>query len=115
MRDVKHPAADRLLVLGDAAGYVEPITGDGMAWAIEDAAHAAELLGGGWKPSFVPAWEAHWRGRAASRRMARLAGTAARFPLAAGTLLRLAEFFPPLGSSMVGRVHGTSVSSGGAA
>lgn len=29
--------AERLLVLGDAAGYVEPFTGEGMAWAFESA------------------------------------------------------------------------------
>lgn len=28
----------RVLILGDAAGYVEPFTGEGMAWAIADAA-----------------------------------------------------------------------------
>jgi len=27
-------AAHRFLVLGDAAGYVEPFTGEGMAWAL---------------------------------------------------------------------------------
>ena len=31
-------AERRVLVLGDAAGYVEPFTGEGMAWAMADAA-----------------------------------------------------------------------------
>lgn len=31
-------AAERVLILGDAAGYVEPLTGEGMAWALADAA-----------------------------------------------------------------------------
>ena len=31
-------AERRVLILGDAAGYVEPFTGEGMAWAIADAA-----------------------------------------------------------------------------
>ncbi|HLI16957.1 MAG TPA: FAD-dependent monooxygenase, partial [Rhodanobacteraceae bacterium] len=31
-------AAERVLILGDAAGYVEPFTGEGMAWALADAA-----------------------------------------------------------------------------
>ena len=31
-------AQRRVLILGDAAGYVEPFTGEGMAWAIADAA-----------------------------------------------------------------------------
>lgn len=35
--------APGLLVLGDAAGYVEPFTGEGMTWALAAAAHAADL------------------------------------------------------------------------
>ena len=31
------PASERLFVVGDAAGYVEPFTGEGMAWALEGA------------------------------------------------------------------------------
>jgi flavin-dependent dehydrogenase len=32
-----------LFVLGDAAGYVEPLTGEGMAWALESGREAASL------------------------------------------------------------------------
>lgn len=34
----------RLFLVGDAAGYVEPFTGDGMAWAIMSACAAAPLI-----------------------------------------------------------------------
>ncbi|MBD3675907.1 MAG: NAD(P)/FAD-dependent oxidoreductase [Planctomycetaceae bacterium] len=37
-------AARRILLLGDATGYVEPFTGEGMAWAAEMGVAAAELL-----------------------------------------------------------------------
>jgi menaquinone-9 beta-reductase len=41
-----------VLVLGDAAGYVEPITGEGMAWAVlgalEAEAHAVRMAMGGY-------------------------------------------------------------------
>lgn len=38
-RTRRRPGAERrVLILGDAAGYVEPFTGEGMAWAIADAA-----------------------------------------------------------------------------
>jgi len=33
-----------LLVAGDAAGYVEPFTGEGMAWAIESGIEAADCI-----------------------------------------------------------------------
>jgi menaquinone-9 beta-reductase len=36
--------AGNIVVLGDAAGYVEPFTGEGMTWAIEGAAVAARLV-----------------------------------------------------------------------
>lgn len=36
-------AADRLLVLGDALGYVEPFTGEGIAWAMLSAVLAVPL------------------------------------------------------------------------
>src|SRR5690606_17502255 len=34
----------RLLAVGDAAGYVEPFTGEGMAWAIQTGIAAADCL-----------------------------------------------------------------------
>ena len=37
-------AADGLVVIGDAAGYVEPLTGEGMAWAMQQAIVAAPLI-----------------------------------------------------------------------
>lgn len=36
-------AADGLLVAGDAAAYVEPITGEGMGWAVASGVRAGEL------------------------------------------------------------------------
>jgi 2-polyprenyl-6-methoxyphenol hydroxylase-like FAD-dependent oxidoreductase len=42
-RRVRHPSAHRLFVLGDAAGYIEPLTGEGMAWALESGREAASL------------------------------------------------------------------------
>lgn len=36
-RHLPHPAARGIFVLGDAAGYVEPFTGEGMAWAFAGA------------------------------------------------------------------------------
>ncbi|MGA2233561.1 MAG: FAD-dependent monooxygenase, partial [Tepidisphaeraceae bacterium] len=41
----------RVLVIGDACGYVEPFTGQGMAWAIESAIQVAEVL-----PASVDRW-----------------------------------------------------------
>jgi flavin-dependent dehydrogenase len=56
----RHPlGATRVLVVGDAAGYVEPFTGDGIAWALAAAAAAEPLALRGveqWSDSLVTAW-----------------------------------------------------------
>ena len=41
----------RLLLLGDAAGYVEPFTGEGMAWGLTAATLAAPLASSGIRAS----------------------------------------------------------------
>ena len=46
-------AGERFLVLGDAAGYVEPFTGEGIAWAIEGAAAVSD-----WICAASRAWDA---------------------------------------------------------
>jgi flavin-dependent dehydrogenase len=46
-----------VLVLGDAAGYVEPFTGEGMAWAMRSALAAADLAAEGWTGAAGPRWE----------------------------------------------------------
>jgi flavin-dependent dehydrogenase len=38
------PASERLLLLGDAAGYVEPFTGEGMGWALLGALAVVPLV-----------------------------------------------------------------------
>lgn len=43
-RRLKQPCGDRVLAVGDAAGYVEPFTGEGIAWALESAAAAVKWL-----------------------------------------------------------------------
>ncbi|HWE38443.1 MAG TPA: hypothetical protein VG406_17860 [Isosphaeraceae bacterium] len=50
---------ERLLLLGDAAGYVEPFTGEGMAWAIASGLAIAPIAVRaieGWTPSLIREW-----------------------------------------------------------
>ncbi|MBL8999547.1 MAG: FAD-dependent monooxygenase [Phycisphaerae bacterium] len=60
----------RVMVLGDAAGYVEPITGEGMTWAIQSAVAAAGYIharhlgqrpGGLWSALYNRAMRRHRR------------------------------------------------------
>lgn len=53
------PGSDRVLALGDAAGYVEPFTGEGMAWALASGAAVAPLALEAvkrWRPELVRKW-----------------------------------------------------------
>ncbi len=53
-------AGPRLFVLGDAAGYVEPFTGEGMAFGLTSAVAVAPLVVQGcrtWDDALAAAWE----------------------------------------------------------
>ena len=58
-RQATRLSASRLFVLGDATGYVEPFTGEGMAWALASAASLAPLAARAvqhWSPDLASAW-----------------------------------------------------------
>jgi 2-polyprenyl-6-methoxyphenol hydroxylase-like FAD-dependent oxidoreductase len=97
---------ERLFILGDAAGYVEPFTGEGMAWAlVSGLAIAPTALRAieGWTPGLLREWSAAHRRLVGRRqvvcRAAALAlrqpwlipavfGTLGRWPGASGYVLR---------------------------
>jgi flavin-dependent dehydrogenase len=62
-------ANGRVALVGDAAGYLEPITGEGMHWAMEAAAALAETVtgrpAGTWNDRMARAYSAGWRARLA--------------------------------------------------
>ncbi len=63
-------AGHRVMLVGDAAGYVEPFTGEGVAAAISGAIAAADLIGkspGQWTPGTQAAWTLTYRRLIAQR------------------------------------------------
>ena len=53
-------ASHRLFVVGDALRYVEPFTGEGMAWALTNAWHVAPLVAAGveqWSGDLATRWD----------------------------------------------------------
>jgi flavin-dependent dehydrogenase len=57
-------SAGRLFVCGDAAGYIEPFTGEGMSWAIEAAERLAPLAASALEARYRPGrWTAELRRR----------------------------------------------------
>lgn len=109
-RTVRRTAAERVLLVGDAAGYAEPFTGEGMAWAIESALMvvplAAEAIAR-WDPAIAARWTAAHRRRFAARhRRCRRVARVVRYPSLAAALLSLAGFIPLVTESFVRHLAG---------
>lgn len=91
-------AAERILALGDATGYVEPFTGEGMAWAMVAAVAAAPLAVAGaqaWSPTIACRWLSEYRGLIARRTwFCRTITGLLRFPVATRSALIAASMLP---------------------
>lgn len=98
----------RLLLLGDAAGYVEPFTGEGMAVALESALAVAPLAveaARRWTDDLAAAWTDRHRCCVQSRErtVTALAWTLRR-PVVAGVVFGAARRFPRLTAAVAARV-----------
>lgn len=65
-------AGVRLFRIGDAAGYVEPFTGEGMGWAMASALAVvpyAEAAASAWSNGLVEQWEREYRRRVGRRQL----------------------------------------------
>ena len=65
-------AAPGLFVVGDAAGYVEPFTGEGMAWALAGGAAVApfaDAAASRWHPAQAAGWAATYRQKVMRRQV----------------------------------------------
>ncbi len=117
-------AGQRVLAIGDAAGFVEPFTGEGIAWAVGSARAAAALAVDFLKRDAVPwctAMETQWTRShaafiAARQRRCRVIAEALRHGLLQSGCMRLGRAWPQLSRFVVNLVHGpTSVIMSGAA
>jgi flavin-dependent dehydrogenase len=89
------PAAPRLLALGDAAGYVEPFTGEGMACALAAAEAVAPLAARAWHPTTTDEWaEWHRRNGPRRQRLIRAAASVLRHPWVARAAIGVMRKFP---------------------
>jgi len=84
-RRVRPTALHRLLIVGDAAGYIEPFTGEGMAWALESGRAASAFVHNSledWSEAKCAAWEReHHRRLARAQRRCRAIAAGLRHPL----------------------------------
>lgn len=108
-RRTRDVASERLFVVGDAAGYIEPFTGEGMAWGVRGGralAPLAERAVERWQPEFTGEWRATLRrllgGR--QRRCQRLA-TVLRYPRLTRTVMSIASLLPFAARAVARRIH----------
>ena len=102
-------AAGRVCCIGDAGGYVEPFTGEGMSWGMEAAVAVAPfieaVIGGG----DARAWNrAHARLLSGRRRRCRTVSFAIRHPRVAMPVMRLLGRLPRIGRRLAGVASGQS-------
>jgi flavin-dependent dehydrogenase len=103
------PAAERLFVLGDAAGYVEPFTGEGIAWALAAAVALAPLAARAardWRPDDPRAWANLYRRTVAGRQHAcRWTARALRHPRLVGAIIGVLGRAPGVAAPLVRYLH----------
>jgi flavin-dependent dehydrogenase len=104
-RRARRLAAERLFLLGDAAGYIEPFTGEGMAWALASARMLAPLAARAvehWHPMLARQWsEAHRRLIGRRQLVCRLLAAVLRSPRLTRSLVRLLACAPALAAPVV--------------
>jgi flavin-dependent dehydrogenase len=104
-------AAERLLVVGDAAAYVEPFTGEGMTWALASGRAAGTLAAEAARsPTWNPQTESCWAALHAallSRRALRCRALALllRRPLLTCLAVAALSLCPELALPLVSAIH----------
>ena len=111
-RQARRVAAERVFVLGDAAGYVEPFTGEGMAWALASGAAVAPLAiraATMWQYQLMREWTALYR-RVVSRRQTacRAAAVVLRQPFLAGVVVAVLSRLPALAAPFIRHLNRSS-------
>ena len=110
-------AEERLFLVGDAAGYVEPFTGEGMAWALWGALALAPLVHAGvarWDEALVRRWnQVHRRRIRRGQRVCSKVAWSLRRPLMAHVALRVLGAAPGLARPLVKHTSATTHLSGG--
>lgn len=108
-RKTLRPVGNRVFILGDAAGYLEPFTGEGMANAIADAIAVAQIAPRGlvtWDHALEQEWlKKHHEITDGRLYWCRWLAHLLRLPIAVGLGLRLFHLFPAVARPIVARLN----------
>jgi flavin-dependent dehydrogenase len=112
-RQTRPLAGERLFLLGDAAGYVEPFTGEGIAWALESARAVAPLALRAierWDPRLAREWSRlHGRLIGRRQRVCRALAMVLRHPWLIQVGFELHARIPAAAGLVVKRCHTPSL------
>jgi 2-polyprenyl-6-methoxyphenol hydroxylase-like FAD-dependent oxidoreductase len=107
-------ASERVFLIGDAAGYVEPFTGEGMAAALESAIAIAPLVveaSKGWTPVIAHRWESLHKRIVRDRQLTcRQLAWILRRPWAANAMLQLCRVIPGIAEQIIAKTSCPSTS-----
>ncbi len=99
-------AGYRWFAAGDAAGYVEPFTGEGMAWAVGSAARLGEVLAADWAPGLAADWaERHAAGVQVRQRLCRALAWGLRSPTICRAAVRVLGVVPAAARPVVAHLN----------
>jgi 2-polyprenyl-6-methoxyphenol hydroxylase-like FAD-dependent oxidoreductase len=108
-RRTRPVAAERVFLLGDATGYVEPFTGEGMGWALSSAVAVTSLARraiAGWDDSLARDWGTlHQRQVGRRQRLCHGLAWLLRRPRLDRVAFELLTRAPGMARLMIGRVN----------
>jgi flavin-dependent dehydrogenase len=102
-------SGERWFAVGDAAGYVEPFTGEGMAWALMSSSALAPIAARAiqnWEPGLSRDWAHTYRRVLGTRqRMCRVVSRVLRSPVLMKIAVRATSMFPVLARPIVSALN----------
>jgi 2-polyprenyl-6-methoxyphenol hydroxylase-like FAD-dependent oxidoreductase len=108
-RATRPVAGERVFLIGDATGYVEPFTGEGMAWALMSARAVEDLAMravAGWAPALARSWSiTHHRLLAGRHRTCRATALLLRSPRLASAAFATASRLPGLTGRIIDHLN----------
>lgn len=109
-RSARCIAGHRLLLLGDSTGYVEPFTGEGMAWALTAAAAAIPFVVSaichGWSHELINRWQTSFNeATRKQQKICRLLSATLKHSWLLPPVMTTCQLFPSLTQRLVSRIN----------
>lgn len=109
-RQATRISGHRMLLLGDATGYIEPFTGEGMAWALSAAsavaAAAADVVADGWNHEVTKRWQATFHSIVGREQLiCRTLAMTLRHPWLLSPLMKACHLLPSLTRRLVSQIN----------